>query len=50
METFVLKMLNACTEWSDFRLILRDFVITLLEFQADTPSLYAEEKQVSKIN
>lgn len=37
VETFILKFLNNVDTWTDFRLIVRDFVISLKEYHPQMP-------------
>ena len=49
VQTFILKFLNNADKWTDFRLIVRDFVISLKEYHPQMPELYAEERDVRNL-
>ena len=47
IETFLLKFFNTIDSWEEFRIVVRDFVITLKEYHPNTPELYQEERDVN---
>lgn len=46
IETFSLALFNKCYNPHDFKVIIRDFLVTLKSFSGSSDDLYEEEKKV----
>jgi hypothetical protein len=48
VESFVIRLFNTLSEWTEFKVTLRDLLVSMKKFASADDELYKEEKEVSK--
>lgn len=47
VESFVIRLFNTLSEWSEFKVTLRDLLVSMKKFASADDAFYREEKEVS---
>jgi exportin-1 len=49
VEGFVIRLFNTLSDWTEFKVTLRDLLVSMKKFASANDELYKEEREVSMV-